>query len=116
VSSPFAVDFETRARPLLWARLSELVTYREGEQVRSLRVMFRRADPRRREAEGPEGFHAGAWAVAKVADLPTPSGRALLVRDGVTWAIRLIERQDPWTWILHLAQPTEDLRLPDRIR
>lgn len=116
MTSPFATAFEAKARPLLWATLAELVTYREGSQERPLRVMFRRADPRRRETEGPEGFHAGAWAVAKVADLPEPNGRALVIRDGVTWAIRVIERQDPWTWILHLAQPTDDLRLPDRIR
>jgi hypothetical protein len=116
MTSPFATAFQAKARPLLWATLAEPVLYRTATGDRTLTAMFRRADPRTRETEGPAGFHAAAWAVVRVTDLLIPDGTALLIRDDVTWAIRLIERQDPWTWILHLAQPTDDLRLPDRIR
>jgi hypothetical protein len=114
--STFAQQFNDTARPLLWAQLAEPVVYRDRTGSRNLTAIFKRVNPAGREAEGPEAFHAAAQAVVTVADLPAPDGTALLIRDGVTWAIRHIERQDIWTWILHLAQPTDDLRLPDRIR
>ena len=114
--SPFAQRFNDTARPLLWAQLAGPVGYHDQTGDRSLSAIFSRVHPTNRESEGPESFHADAQVVVKVADLPVPDGLALITHDGVTWAIRHIERQDAWTWILYLAQPTDDLRLPDRIR
>ncbi len=114
--SPFAQRFNATARPLLWAQLAETVVYRDRTGDRDLRVIFTRVNPVAPEAEGPAAFHAQAQVVVLVADLPVPDGSALILREHLTWAIRHIERQDAWTWILHLAQPTDDLRLPDRIR
>jgi hypothetical protein len=109
--SPFAQQFNDSARPLIWQHLAETITYRDHAGDRPVPMIFKRVNPSGREAEGPAAFHASALAVVRMADLPAPDGAALLIRDGITWAVRTIERQDAWTWILHLAQPTDDLRM-----
>ena len=119
MSSFFADRFNDTARPLLWRLHGEWVLYRDGDDnERDLRVIWKRINPTVEDSEGfgVDSFHAEAQAVVRIADLPDPDGQGLLIRKDETWAIRLVELQDEWTWILHLAHPREDLRLPERIR
>ena len=118
MSSSFAQRFHLRARPLLWREHSETVRYCDQGTDRDLTVIWQRTDPQAEDAEGlgVDTFHAAATAVVNVAELPDPHGAAEIERKGERWAIRLIELQDEWTWILHLAQPRTELRLPDGLR
>ncbi len=117
MSSPFAERFNALARPMLWQQHAETVVYRRpGQPDADLRLIFLRQDPAKQDQESLEEFHATATAVVKFVDLPKPDGKALLIRNEVTWAIRRIERQDAWTYVLHLAQPKADLRLATRGR
>ena len=119
MSSAFAQRFNEQARPLLWREHSETVRYHDDDGTsRDLTVIWLRTDPRAEEHEGigAEGFFATATAVASVDELPDPHGAAEIERKGERWAIRLIELQDEWTWVLHLAHPDAELDMPDRIR
>ncbi len=103
---------------MLWALHSETINYVSSEGIQSeLLVIWKRINPTSADAEGlgVDEFHAEAQAIVKIEDMPVPNGMATLIREGEEWAIRDIERQDEWTWIYHLAQPDEDIHLPERI-
>jgi len=119
VSSSFAQRFHDQGRPLLWREHGETVRYLDDDgSERDLPVIWRRTDPKAESEDGVglDEFFATATAVVRVADLPEPHGSAEIERQDERWAIRLIELQDEWTWILHLAHPREELRLPEGIR
>lgn len=123
MNSPHATRFNQQARPLLWAVHSELVTLRTVvagvPQTSDLRGVWKRVQPEADDSDGVglQGYTGEATLVALVADLPTPPGPdAEIERHGETWAIRHAERQDDWTWILHLARPDAEVRMPARLR
>lgn len=119
MSSPFAQAFNAKARPLLWRSHGEIVRYHDDDgSVRNLPATWQRVNPETEDADGIglTTYRAQASAVVRISDLPDPNGAAEIEREGELWAIRLIELQDEWTWILHLAQPIEETRLPERLR
>lgn len=118
MSSPFAEEFNDRARPLLFAVHGETVRYRDSDGERDLVVVWKRADPDEEDEEGlgAETFRARATAVVRIDDLPEPSGAGELIRADEAWAIRLVELQDAWTWVLHLAIARDELNVPEGLR
>lgn len=119
MSSTFAERFHRMGRPLLWREHGETVRYYEGDgSKRDLTVIWSRTDPDadNRDGLGVTTYYATATAVVRVADLPDPHGSAEIDRQGERWSIRLVELQDEWTWILHVAQPTSESLLTDSLR
>ena len=119
MSSPFAQRFNEKARPLLWRNHGETVRYHDDDgSVRDLPVIWKRINPKAEDNEGlgVDTFFADAVAVVKMADLADPHGAAEIEREGERWAIRLIELQDEWTWLLYLAHARSELRLPEGMR
>ncbi len=125
MSSAHAQRFNSAARPRLWDIHSEEVTYREKSgntyiNERTLQGVWKRVDPEVEDADniGAQEYTGEATLVVKVEDMPTaPGPKAEIVREGIVWVIRgELERNDEWTWILHLARPDNDVRLPVRVR
>jgi hypothetical protein len=119
MSSSFANRFNLAARPLLWESHSEIVDLVVDGASSPLRGVWRRVQPEAPDADGlgMQSYAGDTTFVVKVADLPTdPGPTATIVREQETWAIRHIERQDEWTWILHLSRPDPEVRMPARLR
>jgi hypothetical protein len=119
MSSSFAQRFQQQARPLLWREHGETVQAFEADGSSfPLPVIWQRRDPKTEDQDGAgiDTYFAVAVAVVRVSDLPEPHGQLELEREGERWAIRLVELQDEWTWLLHLAHPRDELRLPEGIR
>ena len=119
MSSSFAQRFHHQARPLLWREHGETIVAIAPDGTRSdVQVTWQRRDPQSEDHDGlgVDTYYAVAAAVVRVADLPAPDGRMEFEREGERWSLRLIERQDEWTWIFHLAHPRDDIRLPGSLR
>ena len=117
--SLFQHQFLARARPLLWAIHGETVRYRPSQgSDRDLTVIWSSGQPADQGAEGlgASTHHASAQARVRVSDLAQPDGRAVLIRHGQPWIIEHLVRQDDFVWLLHLAQPRPERRLPERLR
>lgn len=119
--SAHATYFNAKARPQIWAAHAETVELRQavGGTV-DLRGVFKRSLPDNEgdtDGVGAQGYRGTATMVILVADFPMPPGNgSLIVRNGEEWAVRHPERQDEWTWILHLARPDAERVMPVRGR
>ena len=123
MNSPHGIRFNQQARPRLWAVHSEVVALRTVvgglPQTADLRGVWQRIQPEAGSSDGVglQGYAGEATLVVQVADVPQPPGpEAEIDRHGETWVIRHVERQDAWTWILHLARPDAEVRMPARLR
>lgn len=119
MTSAFASKFNESARPLLWLSHSEIVGLIVDGDASELRGVWRRMQPEAPDADGlgVQSYTGEATLVVKVADLPAdPGPTAEIRRNDETWAIRHVERQDEWTWILHLSRPDPEVRMPARLR
>lgn len=117
--SRFATYFNEKARPRIWAEHSEVLTLRVGAVDSDLTGVWVSVNP---DSTGQDGVGASTYSAlakftVKKADLPAaPGAAALLIRDDVKWAIREMESKDEYVWILHLAIPNPEDRMPARIR
>jgi len=125
MSSSFADYFNAKARPMLAAIHSELVTfnYTDGQgyaQSDQLKGTWRRVMPDAAtdpDGLGAQGYTGEATFVVNLEDLAAlPGPEAEIIRLGETWTIKHGERQDEWTWILHLSRPDADVRMPGRFK
>ncbi len=121
MSSNFSQYFNAKARPFLADVHSELITLRiKDTEDAQLKGTWRRVLPNIATDEdglGAQGYTGEATFVVQIEDMATlPPARALLIRNGEEWTIRHPERQDQWTWILHLARPDADLRMPRKLK
>jgi hypothetical protein len=107
--SAHALIMDTDARALLWDAHAEMVVVRmDGVTETELRGVWKRvqadvaASP---DNLGLTGYTGAALFVVRVEDLPVmPGPQAEIDRNGETWHIRHPERQDAWTWQLHLSR------------
>lgn len=119
MASRAATYWNSKARPLMWTEHGETVTLHDPSQPASqqdstLSVIFRRqrATGRSQAGIGAESFEGTAEAVVRLTDMPTkPGARSSIVREGEKWQVRWIERQDEWTWVMHLEHPNRVLAI-----
>ncbi len=121
MSSNFANEFNAKARPMLAEIHSEEVILRIKDQPDApLKGTWRRVLPNiatDADGLGAQGYTGEATITVNVADMADlPPAKARIIRNGEEWSIRHPERQDEWTWILHLARPDADVRMPPRLK
>lgn len=123
--SAHAIRMQERARVMLWKTHAEKVALRsnnsDGVLIETDLVgVWKRVlpdDSQDIDGIGTMGYRGQAMLVVRVADMPVPPGpEAVITRNAEQWAIRHPERQDEWTWVLHLARPDAEIRMPARLR
>jgi len=121
VSSAHADRFNAAARPRLHDVHGETVELRLPDgSTGSLVGIFRRVTALG-EADagvGMQGFTGDATLTVLrenlLGELPA---KTRIVRDDVEWVVTHYERQDAWTWVLHLSRPNGQLRMaPEKMR
>jgi hypothetical protein len=123
--SAFAEYFNASARLLLWKTHKETVAFRYTNAqatpvATTLEGVWKRLNPR--DGADSDGYGLTTYTglatfVVKRDGFPADAnGDAEIERIGETWAIRHIEPQDTDTYILHLARPEADVRIPGRGR
>jgi hypothetical protein len=123
--SAFATYFNATARLLLWNTHKETVAFRYANAlavpvVTTLEGVWKRLIPR--DGADSDGYGLTTYTglatfVVKREGFPDDAKEdAEIDRIGETWAIRHIEPQDEQTYILHLARPEADVRMPGRGR
>jgi hypothetical protein len=104
---------DTAGRDLLWAAHAETLTVRlDGSTATELTGVWKRVAAEGNPAPDGQGlltYTGQALFVVRVEDLPTmPGPQAEIERNAEIWSIRHAERQDEWTWQLHLARRRAD--------
>jgi hypothetical protein len=87
--------------------------------TRNISVIWQRVRPTgdTDDGLGVTSYIGEAMACVTKEVLPVlPGPKATLLREGETWEIRKVEPKDNWTYVLHLARPRSDQRMPQRIR
>jgi hypothetical protein len=121
MASSFATYFNERARPVLHRTHAEVVVIRnEVAGDTEVSGVWKRALPdggTEADGLGLQAYDGMATLVVKLEDMPTPPlvGDEI-IREDETWTLRHAERQDEWTWILHLSRPRDDQVMPARMR
>lgn len=116
--SAHAEIMDADARDLLWeAHAETLVVRLDGVTETELRGTWKRVladaeQPKDNQGQGLTGYTGTAMFVVRYDDLPSlPGPRAEIDRNGETWQIRHGERQDAWTWQLHLSRRKADAKV-----
>ncbi len=121
MSSSFATEFNEKARPMLAAIHAETVTVKIKDTPDAPLIgTWRRVLPNIAtdvDGLGAQGYTGEATITVNIANLAEPlPAKARIVRNGEEWTVRHTERQDEWTWILHLGRPDKDIRMPQKVK
>ena len=120
MTSAAQARFNLTCRPRMFAIHSELISLvrHTDDAPQNVAVIWQRgaADaPQTPDGKGAQGYRGEAQCVALVEDLPTPPGpSATITRNDEVWTVRHAQRQDAFTWILHLARQNAQRRMPGR--